>query len=93
MKTGKGQLVERIVNQQFKIIGVDVSFKTLEEYIEVGKKKIKWYDYYKFKSKEQYEEWKKWALNEINNSEVKENFDMIDMIWGLEYDWKKKGEN
>lgn len=89
MVIDKSSLVKRILNEQFRIIGADVKFETLEEQILVGKKKVMWYDYYKFENKEQYQKWKEWALKELEKSIVKENFDKIDMLWGLCYKWKE----
>lgn len=76
-----------IINHQFKIIGENITFEDLSETgeIEIGKNKIMWYDYYKFPSKEKYEEWKKWAKEKIIEYDCTEKFDTIDMLYGLHY--------
>lgn len=89
MEIGKSKLVKRVLDEQFKIIGVDMTFDKLEEYIVVGKKKVRWCDYYKFEDEAQYLRWKDWALQELKKSIVPENFDKIDMLWGLCYKWKE----
>ena len=89
MEVRKSSLVKRILDEQFKIIGVDMTFDRLEEEIQVGKKKVKWCDYYKFENEDQYLKWKVWALQELKKSPVPESFDKIDMLWGLCYKWKE----
>lgn len=78
------KVAEPIVNKQFKIIGWDMTMKDLPTgYIE---KKKMWWDIYQFESKEQYERWRIWAVEELTKLGEEESFDIIDMTWGL--NWK-----
>lgn len=83
-----------ILNHQFKIIGENITFEDINEFVEIGKKKVIWYEYYLFKDKNQYEEWKEWALKEMKQKNITERFDKIDMIYGLNYKIKpiEKGQ-
>ena len=56
-----------ILNHQFKIIGENVTFEDINEFVEIGKKKVIWYEHYLFKDKNQYEEWKV-RYEEVANS-------------------------
>lgn len=83
-----------ILNHQFKIIGENITFEDINEFVEIGKKKVIWYEYYLFKDKNQYEEWKEWALKEMEKKNITEKFDKVDMIYGLNYKIKpiEKGQ-
>lgn len=83
--------IEYIINRQFKIIGLDIKFSDIEELVEVGKKKIPWYEHYLFDTKEQYEEWRDWAKRELSEKDIDEDFTKIDLIYGLNYKIKKEG--
>ena len=82
--------VDDIVNEQFKIIGVNVKFEDIpEKGIKVKNKYVKWFDYYKFKDEEEYLKWKRWALIEMDKMGTKEKFDELDMLYGLSYNYPK----
>lgn len=62
--------------------------------ILVGKKKVMWYDLYKF-TEEQEEKWRGWAIEELRKThiekEAKEWLMFIDLVYGFVLDLKKKG--
>ena len=65
--------------------------------VDVGKKKEKWYNVYKF-TEEQEKQWKEWALKELkkvhsDEKEVEAVFRELDLIYGFIRDYgKEKGE-
>lgn len=79
-------IVRKIVDQQFKLIGENMTYDALPEYVEdKKKKKIKWWDYYMFKDEEQYLKWKEWAIAQLKEHNMEKDFDTIDMTYGLNY--------
>lgn len=89
------ELIDEIINEQFKIIGVKVLFKNIpKEGIKVKKKKVMWYDYYKFETETEYLKWKEWAKNRLKENNIENKFDEIDMLYGLSYKWEetKRGQ-
>jgi hypothetical protein len=82
------QLIAKIVDKQFEMIGEKITLEGLPDdgMIEIGKKKMYWYDHYKFDNLEQYEEWRSWAEKEIKvlpNWLNELNF--IDLLYGMSY--------
>ncbi len=67
-----------------------MTFQRMEEEIEIkeGKKvrKVPWYEHYKFENEAQYQEWKVWAIKEMEGKD----FDELDMLFGLMYKWKEE---
>ena len=61
------------------------------EEISVGKKKIKWYDYYFF-TEEQEKEWIEWCREEVKNSPYPVDLFTVDMVYGFRRRLKKEGE-
>ena len=54
-----------------------------------------WYQYYKFATKEQYDEWKQFCIAELRNSRerlskarAEKVFMWIDLQWGLKHQWE-----
>lgn len=80
--------LKRVLNEQFNIIGAKITFEEIPEdgIVEVGKKKFRYWDVYKFKDREQYEKWRKWAEEQL----PEENMDLIDLTWGLNFVIKKE---
>ena len=85
----ENRVVQKILDEQFKIIGSNKSFEEIDEILTIGKKKIPWFEYYKFENKEQYEKWKAWAIKELQKVNLENTFDEIDMLWGFCYKWKE----
>lgn len=88
---------EDIVNKQFEMIGESFRYKDITEdgLITVGKKKILWYEYYKFRDEAQYLEWRQWAWRVLQRSmpDPKRRLDRIDFEFGLTYKIpKEKGQ-
>ncbi len=85
----KDELIEQVMNKQFQMIGEKITIASLPEdgLIEVGKKKIMWYQHYKFDSLEQYEQWRSWAEQELSSKLIKwkKELDFADMIYGMSY--------
>lgn len=81
--------VKKVVNEQFKYLGLDITFADIEEEVQVGKKKIKWYHHYRFENEQQYLKWKEWAIEELKKVGLENEFNKIDMIWGFTYKWKE----
>lgn len=80
--------MESILNHQFKIAGIDMDFGRMKEIIEEGKKKTPWYEYYLFDNKQQYEDWKEWAQSEMRKRNISEDFDKVDLLYGLNFKMK-----
>lgn len=80
-------LVSYIVNEQFKMLNEKISYEDIPDdgYLEIGKKKIRWYEYYKFKDEQQYLTWKAFAIKELTKYNLQKKFDLIDMTYGLDY--------
>ena len=78
------------------MIGEKIRFEDLPQdgLIIVNKKKVYWYDHYKWDNMEQYIEWKSWAreqlliLGEKNTQYV---LDYADLRYGLNVRLKKEG--
>jgi hypothetical protein len=94
------EIVKRVVNKQFEMIGEEFRIKDLTEHpiIELKvKKKVKtvyWYEYYLFKDENQYLEWRKWAEEELKREGygTKEIVE-IDLLYGMNYKLDKtKGQ-
>ena len=85
MKTSENKTVLRVINQQFKLIGLDITFDDIEEYEKEGKKKVFWFDKYKFNSEEDFLKWKTWAVSELSKASLEKKVDEIDMLWGFGY--------
>ena len=91
----KGELYN-ILNKQFMMIGEKMTFEELPEsgIIEVGGKKVEWYNHYKWDSMEQYEEWKKWAAKELEYlgpSVANYLLTYADLRYGFIVRYKKEG--
>jgi hypothetical protein len=84
---------EKLINKQFEMIGVKFRHVDIPEdgIILVDKKKKNWYDYYKFENVEQYQEWKKFILEQLNGNEREAN--RIDFIYGMVYKYKREDDN
>lgn len=84
------KFVETIINKQFEMIGVNFRFADIPDsgVIIVGTKKKLWYDHYKFKDMEQYQEWRKYVLAQMNGSEKETN--SLDFNYGMTYEYKKE---
>ncbi len=83
-------VVRYLVDKQFEMIGETIRYNDLpEDGLLGGKKKNYWWDVYKFQSKKQYEEWKSWALSELEKNGDEDKFDVIDMTWGMNYTIQK----
>lgn len=83
-------LLSKIVNMQFEMIGIDLRLETIPEdnIIIVGKKKELWYEVHKFESEEQYKEWRSWAESIVRNEK---DMNYIDFRYGMVYRYKKEG--
>ncbi len=84
--------IEEVINKQYSLIGEKVLYKDVAEGIMVKGKKVAWYDYYYFESEQQYLEWKEWAKEKLEEVGIKERFDEIDMLYGLNIKIKKEGQ-
>lgn len=84
--------LKKIVDKQFEIIGLDIKFVDVKEEISVKKKKIPWYKHYLFENEEQYEKWKKWAIQEMEKMDLADQFVKLDLIYGLNIKIKKEGQ-
>lgn len=67
--------------------------------VTIGKKSKYWYELYKFKNVEQYNEWREWAEKRLGQiytgSKLKSEMNYIDLRWGMSYEIPKetkKGE-
>lgn len=83
----KNKILHKIIDKQFEIIGEAIKFEDIPEEIEIGKtkKRVKWYEFYKFKNEEQYQEWRNWARKSLEEVGMLRDFDKLDMIYGLNY--------
>ena len=87
------KFTNEVVDKQFKIIGVDMKFADIPEndLIEVEKKKVLWYEHFKF-TEEQESEWRDW-IEKNNRGRLSPNELMfIELRYGFVLDYKKKGE-
>jgi len=90
------ELVVKIINKQFSMIGEKMTFQELPEdgIIEVGGKKKEWYNHYKWESIEQYQEWRKWAgekLKSLGESAATYLLNYADFRYGFIIRIKKEG--
>lgn len=89
-----GEIVERIVNRQFQMIGETITFKDIPNDGEVVKdgKRMMWYHCYKLTS-EQEEEWRKWTWEQLAmlGEERPRAFYHINMLYGMTVRYKKQG--
>ena len=84
------KFIEKIIDKQFEMIGVDFRFKDVpdDNIILVNKKKKYWWEVYKFKDVEQYGEWRKYILEQLKGNVKEAN--KIDFHYGLIYEYKKE---
>lgn len=79
------------------MLGIQKEFSGIPESGEVlvGKKKLPWYEVYKF-TEAQEEEWRTWARDELqkvyDNKEAERWLMFIELVYGFVRDLKKKGE-
>lgn len=92
MKLEEGKLTMEVINHQFKILGLTDTFADIPEdgMIQIGKKKVIWYEYYHF-TEDQEKEWRDWAKERLKNNpwELK-YFDFIDLRYGFSLDFRNK---
>lgn len=91
----KMNIKEKIVNKQFEMIGASLEMKDIiidgmVNSAPEGKKEkmIGWWEVYKFENVEQYEEWKKWGVGEMEKAGIKNpawEMDKLDMQFGMAY--------
>lgn len=79
------------------MIGEKMTFEELPQdgVLTVGKKKMNWYEHYKWDSMEQYEEWRKWARNEmkiLGEKASESALNYADFRYGFTVRYKKEGE-
>lgn len=93
MKIEGGKMAEKLANYQFTIIGEKTTFADIPEdgMITVGKKKIKWYEYYFF-TEEQEKEWREWCKEQIKDYPLPVDLYTIDMVYGFNRKNIKEGE-
>lgn len=93
-------LLNRLVDRQFQMIGLDVKIGDVKNGVQVkdGKKVkvVDWWKAYHFEDEEQYMEWKEWAANEIfkfysniEESELQIEINYLDLVWGMSYEIRK----
>lgn len=81
-----------VVDKQFEIIGETIRFKDIPDdgLIQIGKKKVFWYEHYKFKGNQE-EEWVKWMREKIRGTLISKKGDYIELRYGLISEIKKEG--
>jgi hypothetical protein len=74
----------KIINRQFEMIGEKIRFEDIpdDELITVGRKKIYWYNHFKF-TEEQEKEWVKWMRNTIKGTSLHNRGDFIELRYGF----------
>ena len=81
--------IEKIVEKQYEMIGENVKFSDIKDEIEIvvgkKKKKIRWFDHYKFKDEEQYLKWRNWAIEKLKENEEEDLINEVDMVFGIDY--------
>lgn len=84
--------LEPLINKQFQMIGESIKYKDIPDTgeIVIGKKKMMWYHYYKFPTREMYEKWRKWAHEELELLDRGKEIDEFDGIFGMNWDWTKE---
>lgn len=89
----KNKVYEKIIDEQFIIIKEKITYRDIPEngLINIGKKSILWYNHYKFQNKEEYIQWKDWAIKELNKLGRSNEFTILDLTFGLNYHIKKEG--
>lgn len=86
------KVVERIVNKQFEMIGVDIRWGNIPEDGLVPKNKkemIPWFEKYMFRDEKQYREWEKWAIEELKKENLEEEWINIFLIYSMNFPLKK----
>lgn len=88
----ESHLITEIADKQFEMIGETIRFKDIpsDELIVVGKKKVFWYDHYKF-TEEQEEEWREWMLKQIVGTPYSKKGSYIELRYGFIREIKKEG--
>lgn len=83
-------MLSRLVNQQFKIIGLKITLDDIPDNGYVGKKK--WYTVYRM-TEEQEEEWRQWMWKELEGNEDRQRIsNYTELRYGLNINYVKKGE-
>lgn len=85
-----GKFIEKLIDKQFEMIGVEYRYKNIAEdgMVMIDKKKKNWYDVYKFKDCKQYEEWRKYILEQLKGNEKEAN--KLDFHYGMVYKHEKE---
>lgn len=86
-------LRNKLINKQFEMIGEkDIKFEDFPKdgIIKRDTKKKYWYEWYWFKDKEQYLEWRDWARKVLTDillfpDQVEKELNYLDLRYGLNY--------
>jgi len=89
-------LMSKILNKQFEMIGEKMTFEDLpvDGILIINNKKVRWYDHYKWDSWEQYQEWKKYAKEELKilgERGLEKFLNYMDFRYGFIIRYKKEG--
>jgi hypothetical protein len=93
LRIGDPKIVETIIDKQLESFGV-----TMQDIIKYPEGKIEgkdWYQFYTFKTKEEYDNWKDWSLNflatQVSPKRPKKlwstEFAWVDLMYGLKRDF------
>lgn len=92
------EILLQILDKQFDILGMNMSFSDIPEdgIVTFKGKKEKWYNVYKF-TEDQEEQWEKWAKEELrkvcaDETHLEEVWRSLDMTYGFVRRYKKDGE-
>jgi disulfide oxidoreductase YuzD len=82
-----------IVDRQFEMLNIGMRFSDIPEdgVIEVGGKRDYWYNIHKFTA-EQEQEWMEWAYEELKRKAAEEDFEYMNLRYGIVRRYKKEGE-
>jgi hypothetical protein len=86
------------IDKQFEMIGEKFRYKDIppDLMIEVGKKKMYWFEYYKFRDEAQWQEWRDWARDYMIKDGILNHESVLndlDLVYGMLYKIpKEKGQ-
>lgn len=89
------EIIRNIINKQLEKHKVDFDYVRLHNDRLLKESGKEWYAYYTFDSKEEYNAWKVWSLQELKKltpkpswKTCKKLFEEIDLMWGLRQDYE-----
>lgn len=87
-------VVRQLINKELEQYNVDYDYVKNRDFMTLHD--CNWYEYYRFNTKQDYEEWKKYCITflttnitpKISKKRALQIFDWLDLMWGLKRNYE-----